>query len=66
MFVFKQSAPDNIFLFDLSLDGWFFTHSDQYPNLFSFSRNARVFYFTDTTAPSEFVDLQSGEFFSLE
>ena len=37
-----------------------------YPNLYSFGRNSWVFYFDATSAPRQFVDLQTGEFFSLE
>ena len=65
MFLFADSTPDSVFLFDLASAGWFFTSSGTYPNLFSFGRNAWVFYFQDTTSPRQFVDLQSGEFFSL-
>ncbi len=64
MFVFEASVTENIFLYDLSTEGWFFTASSQYPNLFSFERNAWVFYFEGTSAPRQFVDLQSGGFFS--
>lgn len=64
MFAFDQSKPESVFLFDLGVGGWLFTSSGLYPNLFSFSRNSWIFYFLDTFAPREFVDLQTGEFFS--
>ena len=66
MFPFADSTPESVFLFDLASGGWFFTSSGTYPNLFSFGRNAWVFYFQDTSAPRQFVDLQSGEFFNLD
>ena len=65
-YVFEESAPDNVFLFDLSSDGWLFTSPATYPNLFSFERNSWVFYFEGTVGPRQFVDLQSGEFFNME
>ena len=65
-FVSEESAPDSVFLFDLSTEGWFFTSSAIYPNLFNFGRNSWVFYFEGTAGPRQFVDLQSGEFFQSE
>ena len=65
-FVFEESSAENIFFYDLGSLRWFFTASTQYPNMYSFTRNAWVFYFEDTFAPREFVDLQTGEFFSFE
>ena len=61
-----SSTADSMFLFDLSSGAWFFTGQVLYPNLFSFGRNAWVFYFERTSAPRQFVDLGSGEFFGLE
>ena len=55
-----------MFLFDLSSGGWFFTGETLYPNLFSFHRNAWVFYFAGTADPRNYVDLARGEFFDLE
>ena len=66
MFLFTESSPDSVFLYDLSSDAWVWTSTTQYPNQFSFARNAWVFYFKDTSGPREFVDLQSGEFFNLD
>ena len=65
MFVTAESTPESMFLYDLSSEGWFFTDSTQYPNLFSFARSAWVFYFKETAGPRNFVDLGSGEFFDL-
>ena len=65
LFIFEDSTPENIFLFDLSAEGWLFTDANLYPNLFSFNRSSWIFYFTGTSGSREFVDLQSGEFFSL-
>ncbi len=65
-FLFNGGTPEDIFLFDLSTGAWFWTAASQYPNLFSFSRGAWIFYFEDTQGPRRFVDLQSGEFFDLE
>ena len=65
-FVETSSTADSMFLFDLSSGAWFFTGRVLYPNLFSFGRNAWVFYFEGTSAPRQFVDLGSGEFFGLE
>ncbi len=65
MFVTPESAANSVFLYDLSSEGWFFTDSIQYPNMFSFDRNAWVFYFEDTSNPRNFVDLGTGEFFDL-
>ena len=61
-----ESTPESMFLYDLSSEGWFFTDSTQYPNMFSFARSAWVFYFKETAGPRNFVDLGSGEFFDLE
>ena len=66
MFVTPESAANSVFLYDLSSEGWFFTDSTQYPNMFSFDRNAWVFYFEETAGPRNFVDLGTGEFFDLE
>ena len=66
MFMFEESTSDDIFFCDLSLEGWLFTRSAIYPNLYSFGRGAWIFYSLDTSGPRQFVDLDSGEFFSLE
>ena len=66
MFIWEESTADNLFAFDLSSDQWFYTDMSNYPNLYSFGRNSWVFYFDATSAPRQFVDLQTGEFFSLE
>ncbi len=52
MFLTQESVSDSTFLYDLSSQGWFFTGSTQYPNLFSFVRNAWVFYFEETSGPA--------------
>lgn len=65
-FVEASSTPDSMFLFDLSSGAWYFTGQALYPNLFSFGRNAWVFYFAGTSNPRNYVDLASGEFFDLE
>ncbi len=66
MFIWADSTADNLFAFDLSSDQWFFTASETYPNLYSFGRGSWDFYFEGTSGPRQFVDLESGEFFSLE
>ena len=66
MFIWEDSTADNLFAFDLGSRQWFFTDMSNYPNLFSFGRSSWVFYFEGTSGPREFVDLQSGEFFSLD
>ena len=66
MFVFDGSISESIFLYDLSSEGWFFTSALLYPNLYSFGRSSWVFYFEDTAKPRQFVDLQSGEFWSAD
>ena len=66
MFVTAESTLESMFLYDLSSEGWFFTDSTQYPNMFSFARSAWVFYFKETAGPRSFVDLGTGEFFDLE
>ncbi len=65
MFIFDGSTSDDIFLYDLSLEGWLFTSSGVYPSMYSFGRNAWIFYFVGTSGPREFADLGSGEFFSI-
>ena len=65
-FIFEDSTPESIFLFDLSADDWLFTDAMLYPNLFNFDSNSWIFYFVGTSGPREFVDLQSGEFFNVE
>ncbi len=65
MYVFEESTSDDIFLYDLSLEGWIFTSSATYPSMYSFGRNAWIFYFVETAGPREFVDLATGEFFSV-
>jgi hypothetical protein len=62
----KINSVENFFFYDLSSQGWYWTSNSTYPNMFSFSRNAWVFYFKDTTGPREFVDLVSGEFFNVD
>ena len=66
MFVFDGSTAESVFLFDLASGAWFFTNTATYPNLYSFGRNSWVFYFEGTSGPREFVDLISGDFFSLD
>ena len=65
MYVFEESTSDDVFLYDLSLEGWLFTSSGVYPSMYSFGRNAWIFYFLETSGPRRFVDLDSGEFFSV-
>ncbi len=65
-FVDSSSSAEGMFLFDLSSSGWFFTGEALYPNLFSFNRNAWVFYFEGTSGPRQYVDLGSGEFFDQQ
>ena len=55
-----------MFLFDLSTGGWYFTGQGLYPNLFSFGRNAWVFYVVQTSNPRRYVDLGTEEFLELE
>ncbi len=66
MFLFDGSTAESVFLFDLASEAWLWTGAGNYPNLYSFGRNSWVFYFEGTSGPRQFVDLQSGEFFSLE
>ena len=66
VFVFEESTPESVFYFDLTANGWFWTNATSYPSLFSFPRNAWIFYFVGSTGPRNFVDLGSGEFFDLE
>ena len=65
MYVFEESTSDDIFFYDLSLEGWLFTSSEIYPSMYSFGRNAWIFYFLETSGPRQFADLASGEFFSI-
>ena len=65
MYVFEESTSDDIFSYDLSLEGWLFTSSGVYPSMYSFGRNAWIFYFVGTSGPRQFVELDSGEFFSV-
>ncbi len=65
MFVFADSTPESLFFFDLASGGWFWTNAVSYPSLFNFGRNSWAFYFEETSGPRDFVDLVSGEFFSL-
>ena len=65
MYVFEESASDGIFLYDLSLEGWLFTSSGVYPSMYSFGRSSWIFYFVETSGPRQFVELDSGEFFSV-
>ncbi len=65
MYIGEDSSPDEFYLFDPSFDQWLYTTAETYPNLYSFSRNSWVFYFEGTSAPREFVDLQSNDFFTI-
>ena len=65
-FIDTSSTAEGIFLYDLSSARWFFTGQGLYPNLFSFARNAWVFYFAGTSGPRQYVDLGSGEFFNQQ
>ena len=65
MFVPQESTMEEIFLYDLNAEGWLFTESAIYPSMYSFGRNAWIFYFAETFGPRQFVDLDSGEFFSI-
>ena len=65
MYVFEESTSDDIFLYDLILEGWLFTSSGVYPSMYSFGRSSWIFYFAETSGPRQFVDLDSGDFFSV-
>ena len=65
LFVAYRPEQDDLFLFDPAAGSWWYTNDRTYPSLFSFARNAWVFYFVDTGAPRQFVDLQSEAFFDL-
>ena len=65
MYIGEDSSPDDFYLFDPSSDQWLYTTAETYPNLYSFSRDSWVFYFEGTSAPREFVDLQSNDFFTI-
>ena len=65
MFVFRESTSTSVFLYDFELNGWLFTEPTSYPSMYSFGRNAWIFYFVGTSGPRQFVDLDSGEFFSV-
>ena len=65
MFVWEPSSPAETFLFELGSSRWYFTTHENYPSLFDHDRNSWVFYFTDTAKPREFVDLITGEFYTL-
>ena len=60
-----RPAEQEIFFYDLAAAAWWFTSEQLYPNLFSFDRGRWIFYFVETATPREFVDLETGEFFSL-
>ena len=68
MYVFEESTADDIFFYDLRLEGWLFTSSGVYPSMYSFGRNAWIFYFVGVGATGQrwFVDLQTGEFLILD
>ncbi len=66
IFVYDGSTADSAYLFDLSSGWWFWTNASTYPSLFSFDRGSWIFYIDETSAPRRFVDLESGELFSLE
>ena len=65
MFVSPESTSTSVFLYDLEVNGWLFTEPTSYPSMYSFGRNAWIFYFVGTSGPRQFVDLDSGEFFSV-
>ena len=66
LFLATGSTPENVFLFDLSTESWFWTKAITYPNMYYFGSNAWVFYFEGSTGPRNFVNLESGEFFNLD
>ena len=66
MFTWEDSRAGDLFAFDFGSGQWFFTTDESYPNLYSFARNSWIFYYEGTIGPRQFVDLQSGEFFSLD
>lgn len=55
-----SSTETAIFLFDLSSQGWFFTERRLYPNLYSFALTSWIYYFTGTSSPRQFIDLENG------
>ncbi len=65
MFLADGSIAAEVFLYDLSSQEWYFTGDMQYPNIYSFSRTAWVFYFEGSANPRNFVDLATGDFFDL-
>ena len=65
-FVFEGENEGDLFLFDSQSQDWWFTSELIYPSFFSFNSSTWNFYFYDTVNPRQFVDLQSGDFWSLE
>ena len=65
MYIWEDSSPDEVYLFDQGSGQWLYTAAETYPNLYSFSRNSWVFYFEGTSGPREFVDLQTSDFFTI-
>ena len=65
MFVSHGNTLGEILLYDLNANAWHFTKSASYPSMYSFGRNAWIFYFIGTSRPRQFVNLESGDFFSI-
>ncbi len=65
MYIWEDSSPSEMYVYDQISDQWLYTAAETYPNLYSFVRNSWVFYFEGTSGPREFVDLQSNDFFTI-
>ena len=65
MYIGEDSDADAMYLYDQVSHQWLYTAAETYPNLYSFTRNSWVFYVEGTSGPREFVDLRTGEFFTI-
>ena len=65
MYIWEDSSSSEMYVYDQGSDQWHYTAAETYPNLYSFVRNSWVFYFEGTSGPREFVELETGEFFTI-
>ena len=65
-YIFETEVHGEVFIYDLESQAYWWASSAFEPlTFFSFDRGSFSFYFGGTTGPRQFVDLQSGEFWSI-
>ena len=63
-FAVEGSNAGEMFIYDHASSDWWWTSTSSYPNFYSLNRSSWNFHFMDTVSPRQFVDLETGSFWS--